>query len=78
MVEPFGAHPSYVQGYYDRDNGFYTEWEDVSRDPQRLSDYLDKYVYGVRDRRDYIAKLPGLVERLKAQPKISAGVDYGF
>ncbi len=25
--EPYGAHPSYVQGYYDRDNAFYLEWE---------------------------------------------------
>ena len=24
--EPFGAHPSYAQGYYDRDNQFYLEW----------------------------------------------------
>jgi glutaconate CoA-transferase subunit A len=78
VVEPFGAHPSYVQGYYDRDNGFYTQWEEVSRDPQRLADYLQEYVYDVVDRRGYVAKLPGLVERLKAQPKISQGVDYGF
>jgi len=26
VVEPFGAHPSYVQGRYDRDNAFYLEW----------------------------------------------------
>src|SRR5690606_3183942 len=25
--EPYGAHPSYVQGYYDRDNHFYLEWD---------------------------------------------------
>src|SRR3989441_12421231 len=23
VVEPWGAHPSYAQGYYDRDNDFY-------------------------------------------------------
>ncbi|MBN2470989.1 MAG: CoA transferase subunit A, partial [Anaerolineae bacterium] len=26
VVEPYGAHPSYVQGYYDRDNAFYLDW----------------------------------------------------
>jgi glutaconate CoA-transferase subunit A len=34
--EPWGAHPSYVQGYYDRDNEFYVAWEDISREPARL------------------------------------------
>src|SRR5256885_13265184 len=32
-VEPWGAHPSYAQGYYDRDNDFYVAWEEVSRSP---------------------------------------------
>ena len=26
VVEPFGAHPSYAQGYYDRDNSYYLDW----------------------------------------------------
>ena len=33
VVEPWGAHPSYAQGYYDRDNDFYVAWEAISRDP---------------------------------------------
>ena len=36
VVEPFGAHPSYAQGYYDRDNAFYLDWERVSRDEESL------------------------------------------
>src|SRR5918995_7082797 len=32
VVEPFGAHPSYAQGYYDRDNRFYLDWETITRD----------------------------------------------
>jgi len=27
VVEPWGAHPSYVQGHYDRDNRFYRDWD---------------------------------------------------
>ena len=32
VVEPWGAHPSYAQGYYDRDNTFYLDWDPISRD----------------------------------------------
>jgi glutaconate CoA-transferase, subunit A len=44
VVEPWGAHPSYAQGYYDRDNAFYIAWENVSRDPAQLERYLDEFV----------------------------------
>ena len=44
VVEPWGAHPSYAQGYYDRDNEFYVGWEtDLARSgeaggvPRRVS-----------------------------------------
>src|SRR3970282_659688 len=40
VVEPWGAHPSYALGYYDRDNDFYVAWEAISRDSARLADYL--------------------------------------
>src|SRR5215216_637409 len=54
VVEPWGAHPSYAQGHYDRDNEFYIAWEDVSRDPTRLGRYLDEFVHGVPDRAAYM------------------------
>jgi glutaconate CoA-transferase subunit A len=76
--EPWGAHPSYAQGYYDRDNEFYVEWEEISRTRENLLSYLDEYVYGVRDRGDYLAKLPGIAERLDADRRVSAGVNYGY
>ena len=42
VVEPWGAHPSYAQGYYDRDNEFYVAWEAISRDPARAAEgYLE-------------------------------------
>ncbi|HXI20888.1 MAG TPA: CoA-transferase [Gemmatimonadales bacterium] len=78
VVEPWGCHPSYAQGYYDRDNDFYVAWEDISRDPEKLRAYLEEYVYGVPDRAAYLAKYPGLVERLRASQQVSAGVNYGF
>jgi glutaconate CoA-transferase subunit A len=78
VVEPWGAHPSYAQGFYDRDNEFYVGWESVSRDPARLKAYLDEYVHGVPDRHAYLAKQPDLVERLRADEQVCAGVNYGY
>jgi glutaconate CoA-transferase subunit A len=78
VVEPWGAHPSYAHGYYDRDNDFYVAWEAISRDSARLADYLAEYVYGVPDRPAYLVKHPGLTDRLTARAQVCAGVNYGF
>jgi glutaconate CoA-transferase subunit A len=78
VVEPWGAHPSYAQGFYDRDNEFYVSWEQISRDPARLTAYLDEFVRGVEGRAGYLARHPGLVERLQASQQVCAGVNYGF
>ena len=78
VVEPWGAHPSYAQGYYDRDNDFYVAWEDISKDPVKFQTYLDEYVFGVPDRKAYMAKSKGLAERLNAKDKVCQGVNYGF
>ncbi len=78
VAEPWGAHPSYAQGYYDRDNPFYIAWEAISRDPDRLAQYLETYVHGVADRTAYLAAQPALAERLTAAPRLSAGVSYGY
>src|SRR5271170_2012289 len=46
VVEPWGAHPSYVQGAYDRDNAFYVDWDIISREATTLNAWLDEWVYG--------------------------------
>jgi glutaconate CoA-transferase subunit A len=77
--EPWGCHPSYVQGFYDRDNDFYVKWEDISRDPATYAAYLDEFVYGVRDRAGYVEKLGGpLIDKLRAKSRVCEGVDYGY
>ncbi|HYT05611.1 MAG TPA: CoA-transferase [Gemmatimonadales bacterium] len=78
VVEPWGAHPSYAQGYYDRDNDFYVTWEGISRDPARFERYLDEFVFGVPDRAAYMRKQPGLAARLKANERLCGAVNYGF
>ncbi|OLC05267.1 MAG: 3-oxoadipate--succinyl-CoA transferase subunit A [Gemmatimonadetes bacterium 13_1_40CM_69_22] len=78
VVEPWGAHPSYAQGYYDRDNDFYVAWEAISRDPGGIARYLDEFVHGVPDRASYLEKHPGLAARLNATARYCPGVNYGF
>jgi len=78
VVEPWGAHPSYAQGYYDRDNEFYVAWENISRDPDQVARYLDEFVYGVSDRAGYMKAQPHLAARLKAKERLSQRVNYGF
>lgn len=75
---PFAAHPSYTQGYYDRDNRFYLEWDKVSSSPEAVIAWLDEWVYGVKDRSGYWAKLGEEThERLKVRPRWSEPVNYG-
>jgi glutaconate CoA-transferase subunit A len=78
VVEPFGAHPSYAQGYYDRDNRFYLEWDAVSRDHQRLEAWLGEWVLGVSGRPEYLERLGReRIEALRPGPAPSGSVDYG-
>lgn len=75
---PWCAHPSYTQGYYDRDNELYLRWEEISKDEASMKAYLDEWVYGVKDRAEYLAKLGEETrERLKPGVRLSAPVNYG-
>lgn len=75
---PFCAHPSYTQGYYDRDNDFYIEWDEISKTQQDIQAYLDEWVFGVKDRDEYWEKLGQEVhQRLTVQPQNSTPVNYG-
>ena len=78
VVCPRGAHPSYAQGYYDRDNRFYLEWDRISRDPQTLAAWLEEWVHGTRDHAEYVEKLGGQRwAELTPAPALSGSVDYG-
>jgi glutaconate CoA-transferase, subunit A len=75
---PFCAHPSYTQGYYDRDNTFYLNWDKVSESPEQVQAYLDEWVYSIADRAAYVEKLGfEVLERLHVHSRPSSPVDYG-
>jgi len=75
---PFCSHPSYTQGYYDRDNAFYMEWDEISKTKEGVQAYLDEWVYGVKDRDEYWEKL-GEAKRqsLMVGSRPAAVTDYG-
>lgn len=76
--EPYGAHPSYVQGYYDRDNTAYLEWDELSRDPAATAAWLQEWVYDMPDRAAYLARLgPERLRQLAPGDLWSAPVNYG-
>jgi len=75
---PAACHPSYAQGYYDRDNAFYLEWDKISESPETVQSWLDQWVYGVRDRAQYWELLGQEThDRLKIQSHMSAPINYG-
>ncbi len=77
VVEPFGAHPSYAQGYYDRDNPFYVEWDAISREAGTLQDYLKEWVYGVSGRAEYVEKMRERLDKLRPGEAWAGPVNYG-
>lgn len=78
VVCPRGAHPSFAQGYYDRDNAFYRSWSQVSADPERLRAWLAEWVYGTRDHAEYVARLgEEFWSGLAVGEALSLPVNYG-
>jgi glutaconate CoA-transferase subunit A len=77
-VQPFGAHPSFAQGHYDRDNRFYRDWDAISREPARLSAWLDEWVLGLDGRAAYVDRVGReALDALRPEPRPSGSVDYG-
>ncbi len=79
MEEPWGAHPSYTQGYYDRDNGFYIEYGETTRTVEGMETFLNEWVHGVENRREYVKKLGAeKILKLMVKPYLSFPVNYGY
>jgi glutaconate CoA-transferase subunit A len=77
---PGGAHPSPVQGCYNRDHTFFHEYHQATRTHEGLAAWLDEWVYGLPDRAAYLARL-GEARWGALRPKRSlpaAAVDYGY
>ncbi|MDO9230138.1 MAG: CoA-transferase [Syntrophales bacterium] len=78
--EPGGAHPSPVQGYYNRDHEYYHEYHRATRTVEGNAEWMGKWVAEVKDRSGYLQKL-GQERRQGLQLKehrYAAPVDYGY
>jgi glutaconate CoA-transferase subunit A len=80
VPEPWGAHPSPMQGYYNRDHEKYMTYHQESKERKGYLKWLDTWVFGVKDRSEYI-KLLG-EEKIKSllvkHHRKSIPVDYGY
>ena len=78
--EPWGAHPSAVQGYTNRDHAYYHEYHERTRTLEGFQDWLEEWVLQVPARADYVKKLGE--ERVRGlgvkEHRYAAPVDYGY
>jgi glutaconate CoA-transferase subunit A len=51
---PFGAHPSYAHGYYDRDNAFCKEWDTISRDREHFIRWMRTHILGTPNHAQFL------------------------
>ena len=54
---PRGAHPSFAMGYSSRDNGFYRDWDAISKDRDSFAKWIDENVLGTRTHAEYMTKI---------------------
>jgi glutaconate CoA-transferase, subunit A len=77
---PGGAHPSPVQGYYNRDHAYFADYHARSRAPEGFADWLREQVLDIPDRATYLDRL-GAARWVSLQartPRLAAPIDYGY
>ena len=75
---PMGAHPSFTQGYYDRDNNFYRDWSAISGDKEKIANWMDTFIFGTKNHEEYVDLLgQETLERLAVGDAFSTPINYG-
>lgn len=76
----YGAHPSPVQGHYNRDNDFFHEYHEQTKTKAKSDAWLDRWVHCVPDRETYLDQLgANRVETLEVkQHAYAAQADFGY
>lgn len=65
--EPGGAHPSPVQGHFKRDHSFYRDYATESRTAEGFAAWLERWVFDVGGRDEYLKRLDLEGLRVKGQ-----------
>ncbi len=77
--EPWGAHPSNVQGFYYTDLEYRFNYAKETKTIEDWENWLEKWITGVEDRQEYLKVLgEDKIKFLKAKSIIQGAVDYGF
>jgi glutaconate CoA-transferase, subunit A len=78
VIEPRACHPSYAQGFYDRDNRFYRDWDAVARDTDGFEAWLKEWIHDTETHAGYLEKLgPDRWKELEPGEAWSDPVNYG-
>lgn len=78
VKEPWGSHPAPMAGYYDMDWPYNAYYERETRTEELFREFMKKWVYGIRDRKDYLELLgQDRLEALRPERFESDPVSYG-
>ena len=80
VAAPWGAHPSPVPGYYNRDHQAFIQYRNCSRTPDQHAGWQAQWIDGVQDTQDYLnlmgkKRMNDLLLRTHA---FSEPADYGY
>ncbi len=78
--EPYGAHPSPVQGYYNRDHAFYHEYHLATRTVEGFAGWAKEWILDLPSRTAYLEHLGStrVADLSIGQHRWAAPVDYGY
>jgi glutaconate CoA-transferase subunit A len=77
---PYGAHPSPVQGCYNRDDAFFRQYHEQTKSEADNAAWLERWIFGVEDRKAYMnllgaCRIEGLSVKNHAY---AAPADFGY
>jgi glutaconate CoA-transferase subunit A len=80
VQDPWGAHPSPVQGYYGRDHAFFTQYHEQSRKLADFEHWLQRWVLQAPDRREYMDQIGACRSEALGvkEHAYSAPADFGY
>jgi len=76
---PWGAHPSPMPGYYNRDHAVFLDYQRQSRTPELFEIWTEKWIRAISSIHQYVEVLGDACSRLSiTRHDISEPVDYGY
>lgn len=80
VEEPWGAHPSPLQGYYGHDRDFYVDYSKATKEPAESRKWMKEWVYDVPHRSAYVSRLgeKRLNELRVKRSRPAENVEYGY